>query len=251
MIPLIAGAVVLGAWLFAVRRYRRRFRLRYPVARSAAFVAGIAALTAALCPPLDALADGSFAWHMLQHMVLLMLAPPLILLGQPVVLGLAVLPQNAARAAATALRRAPLAWAGSPFFGFIAFVAVLWIAHFSGLYDAAARSETVHAGEHALFLGAALAFWAPVTGVTPFPTPMPFAARVFYVFMAMPPSAFLGFALHEMRVSPYPHYPLAGDIRAGGDIMWMAGGALMFVALMAVAFAWVRCEERYATEGPG
>jgi putative membrane protein len=248
MIPLLFGTLTLALWALAMRRYGRRFKRAYPLARTCAFGTGILLLTVSLGPPLDVLADGSFAWHMVQHIILLMVVPPLVLLAHPLTLLLAILPATHARTLTAVLRRPPLRWFGSPFFGFLFFVAVMWVVHFSGLYEAAAENEWIHACEHALFLAAAFAFWAPVTGSTPFPTPLPFAARIFYLFVAMPPSAFLGFALHESRSSPYAHYPSLDDIRNGGDIMWMAGGALMFVALMTVAYVWARREERYAAQ---
>ncbi|MFN2459245.1 MAG: cytochrome c oxidase assembly protein [Candidatus Velthaea sp.] len=251
MVPWIVAATSAAVWCIAVRRYRRRYGRSAGFARGAAFAAGTVVAATAAGPPLDVLADASFAWHMVQHMVLLLVAPPLVLLAQPLELALAVLPPRVARRLVSALRVPPLAWFAHPVVAFALFFAVTWLAHFTGLYEAAAENEAVHVAEHALFLAAAFAFWAPVTGATPFPHALAFPVRIFYLFAAMPPSAFLGFVLFGLRASPYPHYANVADVHAGGEIMWIAGGAAMFAAMMLVAAAWARSDQRFAAESRG
>lgn len=246
MIVLGGAVATIAVWWALAARYRNRYARPYPRSRTIAFLAGSAIAVAALSPPLDDLADVSFTWHMVQHMMLVMLAPPVLLLAAPVELALAAAPPRVARALVALVRRPPISVLQRPVAGWLAFVAVLWGAHFSALYEAAAENEMLHAGEHALFLTAAFAFWAPVVGATPFAAPLPYPVRILYLFTAMPCSAFLGFALYVMRVSPYAHYPAVLDVQSGGELMWIVGGAAMVFALMMVALAWARSEQRYA-----
>jgi len=215
-----------------------------------ALLAGLATLALALGPWADARADRSLTWHMAQHLSLTLVAAPLLVASALLRRLLAALPARAARW----LSRLAHAWSGSgaevAFGGWLAWAIVLYGAHFSPLYEAALSDARVHALEHALFLGAAFWFWTPVLAVAPAPRALPYPARVLYVFTAMPLSAFLGLALYTSSHPLYAHYAgFAGaleDQRLAGELMWLCGGAALFVALLAVVAAWGRRERRVA-----
>lgn len=213
-----------------------------------ALAAGLATLLLALGPWSDRLADSSFAWHMAQHVVLMLVAAPLLLLGAPVRRILAALPQSAARKL-----RGPLRFAENPVAAWLTFALTLYVTHFSPLYEASLEHPMVHALEHGLLLGAGLVFWTPILAVPPQPHPLPFAARLFYVFMAMPIGAFLSLALYTTSHPMYPYYEqrlgwhgALEDQEYGGEIMWLSGGAVLFVALMWLASGWLHDEQRKA-----
>ncbi|MBV8152498.1 MAG: cytochrome c oxidase assembly protein, partial [Candidatus Eremiobacteraeota bacterium] len=130
------------------------------------------------------------------------------------------------------------------------FVVVLFTTHFSGLYEAALDSGHVHAFEHALYLTAAVLFWQPIVAPASFPAP-PYPVRVFYAFMALPIGAFLGLAIYAARAPLFAHYVRAlgaagalSDQHAAGEIMWLAGGAALFVAMLCVVASWGRRDRR-------
>lgn len=207
--------------------------------------AGCAVVAIALAPPFDALADGSFAWHMVQHLALLLLAPPLLLLGAPLSLLLAALPQRAARAWVRAWHAPPLHLLALPAVAWLIFVAVLWVTHVSPLYEAALDHEWIHVLEHGLYLSAGLIFWMPVVQTGFVPYPMAFPARLLYLFLALPQGAFLAVMLLQSRVPLYSHYvALHGvanalaDQRNGAAVMWIAGGMAIFTAILIVAAVW-------------
>ncbi len=252
MIAVALGIVAVWAYLRAVSSYNRRFPERaYPFARIAAYVAGVSLVTVALLPPVDALADRSFAAHMVQHVTLMLIAPPLVLLGAPLLLLVAVPPAHVARhITGFAHSRAGQALF-APITGWLGFVAVLWGSHFSPLYEAALEYPGVHMLEHALFLTAAFLFWGVVVQTGYAPRPVPFAARMLYVFLAIPQGAFLGLAIYAARGVLYPHYLRMGssswalaDQQNGGAVMWILGGFLMFAAFMLTAGAWAASERR-------
>jgi len=214
-------------------------------ARIAYVASGCLAIAIALCPPFDALADASFAWHMVQHLVLLLVAPPLLLLGAPLSLLLSALPPRAGRAWVRIWQSPPLHLLAHPAVAWIVFVATIWISHLSPLYQASLDHEWIHILEHGLYLGAGLTFWMPVVQAGFVPQPVAFPARLFYLFLALPQGAFLAVVLLQERAPLYPHYaallgPAAAlaDQRNGAAVMWIAGGLAMFAALLIVAAVW-------------
>lgn len=251
---IFLAALVICVYLRAVGVYDARFPERaYPAWRVASFIAGAVLMTVVLLPPIDPLADTSFAWHMTQHVVLMLAGPPLLLLGAPLLLAVAAAPPPIARRL-TAFASSPVGHVlFAPLSGWLLFVAVLWVSHFSPLYEAALDHRAVHVVEHGLYVGAALLFWTSVvqTGYTP--RPLPYAARMLYLFLAIPQGAFLGLALFAARHVMYPHYLMdrtpalaLADQQNGGAVMWIAGGLLLFIAFMCTAGAWAAAERTEA-----
>jgi cytochrome c oxidase assembly factor CtaG len=137
----------------------------------------------------------------------------------------------------------------SPVPAWLCYVAILWISHFSGLYNAALQNELVHGLEHGLYFCFALLFWSAVVQTGFVPHPVRFEARLLYVFLAIPQGAFLGLALYQTRVVLYAHYaalqPAAvalADQHNAGALMWMGGGILMFAAFVITAALWAAHE---------
>ena len=251
MIAVVLGAAAIAAYLWGVTQYDRRFpQRRYSVLRITGFVCGAALLTAALAPPFDRAADASFAAHMIQHIILWLVAPPLMLLGAPLLLLVTVPPVGAVRRM-TAFANSHAGRAlFSPLTAWLAFVFVLWAAHFSPLYESALTYPLVHAFEHALFLFVAFLFWGAVVQAGYAPHPVSYPVRMFYLFFSIPQGAFLGFALGASGHVLYGHY-LAGfgsaaaalaDQRNGADLMWVLGGFVLFIAFMCTAGVWASSE---------
>jgi putative membrane protein len=246
---LVLVSVFAAAYGFALVRARRMHRA-FGVRSVVAFACGLAVVAAALVEPVDALADSSLAWHMAQHLALVSLAAPLLLLGAPLRLALAALPPRAAVRLGRALNGAPLRVLTHPLVAWLQFALVLYGTHFSPLYEAALENEAMHALEHALYLGSALVFWAPLLAVAPAPHAPPHAARILLLFLALPMSAFLGFALYVGRQVLYPHYAAhanaLADQSAAGAVMWIAGGAPLFFAMLWCVADWGAREQRLA-----
>jgi putative membrane protein len=246
-VALLLLSAALYAW--GVVRARRAGRA-FPVAAVLAFAAGLAVLAAALTGPVDARADASLAWHMAQHLALVSLAAPLLLLGAPHRLALAALPPSGAVRLARVLNGAPLRFLTHPVTAWLQFALVLYGTHFSPLYEAALEHEAVHALEHALYLSSALLFWTPLLAVAPAPHAPPHPARILALFLALPMSAFLGFAFYVGRQVIYPHYAAhpgaLADQSAAGAVMWIAGGAPLFLAMLWCVADWGAREQRLA-----
>lgn len=247
-IALAAAAV--SVYLYAVGEYNARFPDRaFSGWRITAFVSGVMLMTLVLLPPIEPLSDTSFAWHMVQHVTLMLIGPPLLLLGAPLLLAVAVPPPRIARRLSAAAASSAGHVIFAPLTGWLLFVAVLWMSHFSPLYEAALDHPGVHVLEHALYVSAALLFWSSVVQVGYTPRPLPYPVRMLYLFLAIPQGAFLGLALYAARKVLYPHYlhdltPVLAlaDQRNGGAVMWLAGGLLLFIAFMCTAGAWAAAE---------
>jgi cytochrome c oxidase assembly factor CtaG len=175
----------------------------------------------AVSPPLDARADAGFPAHMVQHVLLTMVAAPLVAAG---------------------LTRLPRL---HPVAAWLLFAVTGWVVHFTGLFEAAAENVGVHVFEHALLFGSALLFWAVVIGPR---ATMSYPLRLLYLAVAMPQNTFLALAISTAGHVLYPHYAGGGDPlgeqRLGGGIMWVAGDLLLLGAVLLMAAAWARDEER-------
>lgn len=164
--PAIVLSIATVAWMYlrGQRELRLRTRLSKSGWRTAGFLAGLVMLCVALISPLDALSSALLSAHMLQHIILVLVAPPLLVSGVPLnpvlhafsppkrkKLGRAWRRAKSVRAAWRALAQMPVAWT--------LHVLVLWAWHAPLAYEAALRTEIVHILEHLSFLGTALLFW--------------------------------------------------------------------------------------------
>jgi len=258
MVPL-ADPVALGVgtaalvYLVADARVRRaRGRVPRPRARLA-FFAGLGVVVLALTGPIDAAVTTSFSVHMVQHLLLTMIAAPLLLLGAPITLALQVWPGTPRRWLLATLRSAPARLLANPLLAWALFFVVLWGIHVTGLYETALRNDGVHALEHVALLVTALLFWMPIVRADPVPSGLSYPARILYLFVAMPAMAFLGLTIVTSRHVLYPTYAKAdgvaralADQRAAGAIMWAGTMVLIVPALGFVLLDWMRADEREA-----
>ncbi len=249
---VVAGLLGSGAlYLRGLRRVRRPDRKT--ANRAACFLGGLAVLWLALQSPVDVYADTRLSVHMVQHLLLTMVAAPLLVLGAPVTLALrASTPAFRRRRLLPLLRSWPVRTLTAPLVSWGQFAAVLWVSHFSPLYEAALRSGGVHALEHLLFIVSAVLFWAPVAGVDPSPKRLSHPARLLYLFLAMPQASFLGLAMWGASRVLYPAYQAAlgpaalDDQHLAGTLMGSAGMLVMVPALGLVLLDWLAREEREA-----
>jgi cytochrome c oxidase assembly factor CtaG len=232
-----AAAAYVGGW----------FRLRAagyapPLWRPASYVLGLGFVAGALLTPLDELATERFSAHMAQHLLLTMMAAPLLLLGNPLPLVLWGLPPGARRWLAAPFRRtARLRFALSamtfwPAAGLLHVVAI-WVWHVPLLYDLAAEHELVHAVEHATFFVTALLFWWPIIRPAPRLAPrLHPGLQIVYLLAATAQSTALGMLLAVPERAFYPHYARVAatlgisavdDQMVGGGLMW--SGAHMYL----------------------
>ncbi|HEX2023484.1 MAG TPA: cytochrome c oxidase assembly protein [Acidimicrobiales bacterium] len=223
-----------------------------PPWRRWAFHAGLAVVAAALLPPLDIWAHDRLSAHMVQHLLLTLVAAPLLVAGRPLLVATAALSDDHRRRLLRVGRTPALALLAHPLVAWLVLAAVGWIVHFSPLFDLALEHPLAHAAEHALFLGSALLFWRPVLG-TAVHGRLSHPLRLLYLAVAMPQNTFLALAISSSSRPLYDHYVQVArasgfsaldDQRLAGGIMWVGGDLTLLVAVLAVAGAWAIHEER-------
>jgi cytochrome c oxidase assembly factor CtaG len=212
------------------------------------FVGGWMALALALVSPIDALAEQSFAMHMAQHELLMVVAAPLIVLGRPLEAWAWALPLSTKRSLAAAARLAPLRglwWMTTvPLGAWCLHAAALWIWHVPLLFRAALASLPVHVLQHACFLFSALGFWWAAFGGA---ERRPDGSSVASLFTTMLHTSALGALLTFAPTAWYAGSAtpaLAGlspleDQQLGGLIMWVPGGVAYMIAGLAIVGAWL------------
>jgi putative membrane protein len=215
--------------------------------RPALYALGLVTVAATLLSPLDELAADRFSAHMAQHLLLTMMAAPLLLLGNPLPFVLWGLPPVARSALAAPFRpratpRAVLsALTFFPVAGLL-HVSVVWLWHIPALYDAAVEHEALHAFEHATFFVTAMLFWWPI--VQPAPKLRPWlhsGLQILYLLLATAQNTALGMLLVVSERAFYPHYVRAAarlgisavdDQMFGGGLMWTGGHMYLLPILL-------------------
>lgn len=251
--PLVLGALMLAGFVYAggLRRLRAA-GTPFPRRCSVAFWCGLGTLGIALLSPVDVYADVSFSIHMAQHLLLTLVAPPLLALGAPISLALAAGSRPHARALSRILRGPVGRTLSNPIVGLVLFVGVPFAIHLSPLFEAALRDAFVHGVEHVLWLSAALVYWWPIIGRDPNPHPLPYPVRLLSLFIAMPLLSFLALALYLANAPLYATYaglaapwgPRALTEQHWAAVeMWLAGNLALVAAILLTAVAWKHAED--------
>lgn len=254
--PVLGGGLVLAAaaYLWAVHQVGRRQQHRpWPRRYTASFLTALVCAYVVLLGPIGEYDDVFFWAHMVQHIALMMVIAPLLLLGAPVLLLLRVSSRRQRRRVLTPLLRSRvLTWLTQPVVGWLIFAGVLVGTHFSPFYEFALEHPLVHKYlEHPLYLGAALIYYYPLLSVNPGPRRTPHGLRALSLFAMMLPETMTGFFIYASRYLMYPFYghvvrpfgpgPVA-DQQFGGALMW--GGSMLIDSVwVAIAVAdWLRSE---------
>lgn len=258
-IPLIlllaAGVLYAVGW-----RRLRRAGARVPDWRAWCFLAALLALSAALLSPIAAYSDRLFFMHMLQHLLLLLIAPPLVWLGAPMLPMLWALPRSWRRAVGRRMR--PEAWLGTlgrwlahPATALTAYVVTVAVWHVPRFYDAAQGQTITHYLQHVCFFGTALLYWWPIIYPAGGRRRLSYGWAIPYL---MPPllegiliGALITFAGRPLYTTYADMEPVWGlstldDQTLGGLIMWVPGGMLFLIPLLGLMVLALRAGEREA-----
>jgi cytochrome c oxidase assembly factor CtaG len=246
----VTAAVVAAAALYGwgVLRVARRHRARpWPAWRTGMFMGGLAMVVIATQSGIGAYDDLLFYDHMVQHLILIMVAPPLLIFGQPITLLLHASRNPLHTWAKRVLRSRVATFLTWPVFGALAYAAAIVGAHLSGLANLVERNQTVHNLEHALFLVVGYLFFLPILGQEPIRWKLSYPVRFVVLVLIMPIDTFTGLALGNGGASS-PGVPTGlrpawapspvQDLHLGGAVMWVAGDGLMFVLMMVVFLMW-------------
>ena len=253
-IPLVLGLVVT-AWLY-VRglRFAGR-RTEADIRRASFFAVALLMLAVALISPLDALSEALASAHMVQHVLLILVAAPLFVLSAPFATLLRGTPSSLHRTLGSwrgrlsqTLRRLPMMRNAATLW--LLATGVLWFWHAALPYEAALNNELIHIAEHITFLGSALLFWNIVIGRSSARVPQGLGTML--VFAMASQSGFLSLLLTFARTPWYSSYatttqawglePLA-DQQLAGVIMWIPAGLIYLGVALALFLSWIRSSE--------
>jgi cytochrome c oxidase assembly factor CtaG/ferredoxin len=268
--PWLAASLVVPAWIYVVgwRRLHRRDPERWSVARLVAFLSGLATFYLALASPIEPFSSLLLSVHMVQHLLLMMLAPPLIWLGWPLLPTLRGLPAEVRSVWAIPLLRARgirsiFATLTSPFVAWPIYVATTWLWHLPAAYELGLTNDWWHIVEHACFTSAAMLFWYPV--VRPYPSRPRWPRWIVlpYLLLADIQNTLLAAWLTFSSQVIYPYYlqvPRLGGItalddqRTAGVLMWVPGSIAFLVPLFWIGVKYLlgtdRTRVRLRTEPP-
>jgi cytochrome c oxidase assembly factor CtaG len=261
--PVIAITLLLTGWLYwrgAARLNRIANRSRrlplYSTSHHVLYWFGLLTLAVALVSPLDTVTGTVFSAHMIQHMLLIAVAPPLLLAGRPIpalVNGLpgAVLSATGSMARGLAWARASLALLALPVVAWLIHAAALWLWHEPHLYQAAVRQAWVHMAEHMSFIATALLFWWAIVPAGARTSALSPGMAIISLFGMGMQGAALGalmtfsgstwYAVYEGRSELWGLSALS-DQRLAGLIMWIPAGSIYVVASLLVLGRWLTDE---------
>lgn len=250
--PYALVPLIIAHWLYGrgvLRLWRRAGRVPAALSWShvALFAAGEIVLLIALVSPLEALAGALLSAHMMQHLLLMTVAPLLLLAGRPQIAFAWALPRRWTEAIALddgwRLPRRLYQASLRPFPAAVLHGLALWVWHAPAAYEAALRSTALHALEHAMFLGTALLFWQSLIGSARIASMA--AAGMLATLITVIHSGFLGalitFAprpIYESYATSVPTLGLAAlqDQQLAGILMWIPAGLIYLLAVILLAW---------------
>jgi putative membrane protein len=227
--------------------------------QAAAFAGGWLALYLALISPLDALSDALFSAHMAQHLLLILVAAPLLVVAQPLAALTWGLPLALSQRMARSWHKRPVlrrlsVWIAAPLFAWFIHAVTITVWHVPVLYEWALADDLAHALEHVAFLGSALLFWGALFHGRG--RASSYGASALYVFAMALVSTLLG-ALITFAPEPwYSSYSettavwglsALADQQLAGAIMWVPAGVVYLGTALALLVAWLRAVEARVT----
>ena len=248
------------AYLVAVRSVTRQHPTQpWPVRHTAFFLSGIVLIVLVTLGPVGVYDDDFFWAHMTQHILLMMLAAPLLLLGEPVLLVLRLSTRSFRQSVVLPVLRSRIVrFLTHPVVSWTIFAAVLVGTHFTGFFEYALEHEGVHNYvEHPLYLGAGLLYFYPLLGTSPGGSAMAPFAKVVSLFLMMLPEVMVGFAIYTAGAVLYPHYSgvddrpwgpstALADQRVGGALMWSSAMLFDVLWISVAVWEWMKSEEHKA-----
>ncbi len=255
-VPVALIVVAIALYLWGVRR-NNALHPRHPwsVGKTTAWI-GANATTAVAIFSFVGVYDGELFWdHMVQHLLLIMVAAPLYAIASPLELTWRATTGTSHLVVTEALRSRVAKFFGNPIVAFCLYAVLIPVSHLTSWYNLTLEHESIHNAEHLAFLVIGYLFWRQIFGNDPNCYRLHPALQFFYLFMAIPIDTFTGLSLagesHEVFSAYLATHRAWGpsyvtDLHVGGDIMWVVGDTLMLWPMIPVALRWMHMDERKA-----
>jgi len=252
--PVVTGLAVIAVGLYGwgVIRVGKRHPARpWPAWRTCLFATGLGVIVLATQSGIGTYDDVLFYDHMVQHLLLLMVAPPLLIAGQPLTLLLHASRNPLHTWAKRVLRSRVASFLTWPVFGAAVYGLAVAAVHLSALANLIDRNQTAHNAEHGLFVLVGYLFFLPILGREPIRWRLSYPVRFVILVLLMPVDTFTGIALGYGSVGspgvptgPRPAWAPSpvSDVHLGGAVMWVGGDGIMLALMMLVFWMWSRDE---------
>ena len=251
--PIVTALTAITAvlYLWGVLRVRRRHPARpWPLWRTAFFLGGLVVVVLATQSGIGAYDDVLFWDHMVQHLMLIMIAPPMLVVGQPVTLLLHASRNPLHTWTKRVIRSRVVTFLTWPPFGLVAYAVTIVATHLTGLTTYVLTHPLAHDAEHALYLVVGYLFFLPILGREPIRWRLSYPIRFLLLALAMPVDTFSGLILANSATPikggdelPPPGSPgPIQDVHWAGAVMWIGGDAIMFGFMMLVYLTWARSD---------
>jgi cytochrome c oxidase assembly factor CtaG len=256
-VPVAMVLVALAIYCWGVKR-NNALHPRHPwsAGKTAGFIGGLIATSLAIFSFIGVY-DGQLFWdHMVQHLLLIMVAAPLFAIGSPLDLAFRATSGTPHVVVTEVLRSGVARFLGHPGVAFVAYAVMIPLTHLTVWYNYTLTHESVHNAEHLVFLGVGYMFWRQIFGSDPNAYRLHPALQFGYLFLAIPIDTFTGLSLDNAVHEMFPAYRtinptwsaarLVNDLHIGGVIMWVGGDTLMLWPMIPVALRWMHQDERRA-----
>ncbi len=237
---ILAGVLALSlGYGLAIRAVERRMGRTPSAVRRIQFLAAVGTILLALASPLHELSEKYlFTAHMLQHLFLMLVVPPLLL---------GALTSDVARILIPGRIHGLMRFLTRPLLAYALCNGVFIISHVPSIYDQVLRDHNLHVATHLLVLGTSVLLWWPILGPLPeIPRAAP-AAQLLYLFLQVLPGSLIGGLVANASEPLYPFYAAAprlfglsplDDQQLGAIVMWVGGGTFFLGAFTVVFFRW-------------
>jgi putative copper resistance protein D len=244
LLAAMVEVVVVGWYVVSVRRLARRSRSWSPW-RTASFLGGMVAIVIAIHSGLAAYDDANFTAHIVQHLLLMNLAPPLLAMGAPITLALQASSRPTTTRLLKVLHSAPMRIVTHPLVAGGLMIATMYAYFLTPIYRISIEHVWFHYFTHLHFLVVGCLYWWPIVGADVLPRRWGHGAKLALLFAAIPWNSFLGIALLSTSKPIAPEHTLA-DTHAGGALLWVASEILTLVWLLVVFNDWAKHDLRQA-----
>jgi len=255
-IPVVMILGALALYLWGVQRVNR-LQPRHPWSRlkTAAFIGGLATTALSIFSFIGVYDQELFWDHMVQHLLLIMVAAPLFAIASPIDLSWRASRGPLHEQLTRVLRSRTATLLGHPGVAFVLYAVAIPLTHLTVWYNYTLEHPAIDDVEHLLFLVVGYLFWRQIFGSDPNRYKLHPALQFGYLFLAIPIDTFTGLSLDQAVHEMFPAYfafhrtwgpSLVDDLHIGGVLMWVAGDTLMLWPMIPVALGWMHLEERKA-----
>lgn len=235
-------ALIFALYLFSIQVVGKKGR-KWPLQRTIFFLLGLIVVIIAVESGLAYYDDSVFALHVIQHLLLMNLAPICFALSAPVTLFLQALPKTKRTIIIKLLHSKWFSITHHPIIATALNVVIMYGYFLTGIYNYSLNHPVFHDLTHVIFLIAGIMYWWPIVGLDPIKWRLSFGEKLMYLFVLIPLNSFLGIALMSTRKTISPHHTIS-DIHLGGALLWISTEIFDVSAIAIIIINWLNYHQR-------